>query len=40
MTGIHVSDEAAIHALWQEYAASATADDLDRWIALWSKEGI
>jgi uncharacterized protein (TIGR02246 family) len=40
MTRIHVSDETAIHALWQEYAASATAGDLDRWIALWSEEGI
>lgn len=40
MTRIHVSDEAAIQALWQEYATSATAGDLDRWITLWSEEGI
>lgn len=34
------SDVAEINALWDEFAAAATAGDMERWIALWHDEGI
>ena len=35
-----VSDVAQIHELWNEYAAAAHAGDLERWMSLWTDEGI
>ena len=35
-----VSDSAEISKLWREYAAAATAGDLERWTALWIEDGI
>lgn len=34
------SDVAEINALWDEYAAAATAGNMERWIALWNEGGI
>lgn len=34
------SDLVEIDALWAEYAAAATAGDMERWIALWHDEGV
>jgi len=35
-----VSDVAQIYELWNEYAAAAHAGDLERWMSLWTDEGI
>lgn len=40
MERMMISDIAQINDLWQEYAAAATAGDIDRWIDLWIDEGI
>lgn len=32
--------EAAVNAAYQEYAASLGAGDADRWIALWTEDGV
>lgn len=31
---------AAVNAIWDEYEASVIAGDVDRWIALWTDEGV
>lgn len=30
----------AVEGIWQEYAASLNAGDLDRWLSLWTDDGI
>lgn len=40
MERMQVSAVAQINELWNEYAAAATAGDLERWIALWVEDGI
>jgi uncharacterized protein (TIGR02246 family) len=35
-----VSDVAQIYELWKAYAEAVTAGDFQRWIALWTDEGI
>lgn len=35
-----VSDVAQVYELWNEYAAAANAGDMERWISLWSDDGI
>ncbi|UCC99646.1 MAG: SgcJ/EcaC family oxidoreductase, partial [Phycisphaerales bacterium] len=35
-----VSDVAQIYQLWKAYAAALTAGDMERWIALWTDDGI
>lgn len=31
---------AIVNAIWQEYAASVKASDPERWIALWTEDGV
>jgi uncharacterized protein (TIGR02246 family) len=31
---------AAVNEIWREYSASLNADDLNRWMALWTDDGI
>lgn len=31
---------AAVNAIWDEYEASVIASDVDRWIALWTDDGV
>ena len=31
---------AAVNEIWKEYSASLNAGDLDRWMALWTEDGI
>ncbi len=40
MERIQVVDVALIGELWKEFAASAIAGDLERWLALWTEDGI
>ena len=35
-----VSDVAQVYELWNEYAAAVNDGDMERWIALWSDDGI
>ena len=35
-----VSDVARVYEVWNEYAAAATAGDMERWISLWIDDGI
>jgi uncharacterized protein (TIGR02246 family) len=35
-----VLDVAQVYELWNEYAAAVNAGDFERWISLWSDEGI
>ena len=35
-----VLDVALVYDLWNEFAAAATAGDIERWIALWIDDGI
>jgi len=35
-----VSDVAQIYKLWNEYSAAITIGDLERWISLWTQDGI
>ncbi len=37
---LQVADVAQVYALWNEFAAAATAGDIERWLALWSDDGI
>ena len=30
----------AVNDIWKEYSASLNAGDLDRWLALWTEDGI
>jgi uncharacterized protein (TIGR02246 family) len=30
----------AVENVWKEYAASLNAGDIDRWMALWTEEGV
>jgi uncharacterized protein (TIGR02246 family) len=34
------SATAAINAIWKEYSASLNAGDIDRWVALWTEDGV
>ncbi|HEV8453626.1 MAG TPA: nuclear transport factor 2 family protein [Gemmatimonadales bacterium] len=40
----HHEDEtastAAVNEIWKEYSASLNAGDLDRWLALWTEDGV
>ena len=40
MERIQVSDVAQINELWNEYAASINAGDMERWISLWIEDGL
>ena len=40
MERFQVSDVAQIYELWNEYAAAATDGDMERWISLWTDDGI
>ena len=40
MQSIQVSDVVLIKELWHEYEASVSANDKERWIALWTEDGI
>jgi uncharacterized protein (TIGR02246 family) len=31
---------AAVENVWKEYAASLNAGDIDRWMALWTEDGV
>jgi uncharacterized protein (TIGR02246 family) len=31
---------AAVNGIWKEYSASLNAGDLDRWLALWTEDGV
>lgn len=31
---------AAVEAIWKEYSASLNAGDLDRWLSLWTEDGV
>ena len=31
---------ASVDAIWKEYAASLNAGDIDRWVALWTDDGV
>ena len=31
---------ASVEAIWKEYAASLNAGDIDRWVALWTDDGV
>jgi uncharacterized protein (TIGR02246 family) len=35
-----VSDVAKVYEVWNEYAAAAHAGDLERWMLLWTEDGI
>ena len=35
-----VADVAQVYGLWNEYAAAANASDIERWISLWTDDGI
>ncbi|MCP4535853.1 MAG: nuclear transport factor 2 family protein [Chloroflexi bacterium] len=37
---VQIADVAQIYELWNEYAAAATAGDMERWLALWVDDGI
>ena len=37
---VQVADVAQVYALWNEFAAAAIAGDMERWLALWSDDGI
>jgi uncharacterized protein (TIGR02246 family) len=32
--------DAAVDGIWKEYAASLNAGDIDRWVALWTDDGV
>jgi uncharacterized protein (TIGR02246 family) len=32
--------KAAVEDIWKEYSASLNAGDLDRWLALWTEDGV
>jgi uncharacterized protein (TIGR02246 family) len=32
--------KAAVESIWNEYSASLNAGDLDRWLGLWTEDGI
>ena len=34
------SATAAINDIWEEYSASLNAGDIDRWVALWTADGV
>ncbi len=34
------SATAAINDIWKEYSASLNAGDIDRWVALWTEDGV
>jgi len=36
----HINDVALIHELWDEYASSFAAGDIERWNSLWIRGGI
>ena len=36
----HQNEETAVAALWEEYSASLNAGDLDRWLSLWTEDGV
>jgi uncharacterized protein (TIGR02246 family) len=31
---------AAVNQVWKEYSASLNAGDMDRWVALWTEDGV
>jgi uncharacterized protein (TIGR02246 family) len=37
---VQVADVAQVYELWNEFAAAASDGDLDRWIDLWTDDGI
>ena len=37
---LQVADVAQVYKLWNEFAAAVTAGDMERWLALWSDDGI
>ena len=37
---VQIADVAQVYELWNEFAAAATAGDMERWLALWSNDGI
>ena len=37
---VQIADVAQVYELWNEFAAAATAGDMERWLALWSDDGI
>ena len=37
---VQVADVAQVYELWNEYAAAANDGDMERWISLWSDDGI
>jgi uncharacterized protein (TIGR02246 family) len=37
---VQVADVAQVYELWNEYAVAANEGDLERWIALWTDDGI
>lgn len=36
----HAAVTTAVEGIWEEYAASLNAGDLDRWLSLWTEDGI
>jgi uncharacterized protein (TIGR02246 family) len=37
---VQVADVAQVYQLWNEMAAAANEGDMERWMALWSEDGI
>ena len=37
---VQIADVAQVYELWNEFAAAATSGDMERWLALWSNDGI
>ena len=37
---VEAADVAQIYKLWNEYSAAISSKDLERWMALWSENGI
>jgi len=40
LTTAHESDVARIYELWDEYASAFAAGNLERWLSLWTGDGI